>query len=679
MVANSVGYEGDEALARALAEAGATMGLDALKALIAGVSAAPAGIDVAAWTRLVAPEPGPRLVDQLLALKEVASAVEGGETLDPAARLAALRARLSEAGFAGFLVPHADEHQNEFLPSRAERLAWLTGFNGSAGIAVVLMDAAAIFVDGRYTLQVRDQVDTGLYEALHVTEAPPADWIATQLPAGSRLAYDPWLHTPNEVERMRAACVRAEAELVPCEANPLDAVWHDQPPPPIAPVVPHDICFTGTSSAEKRREIASALDSRKAAAAVLSTPASIAWLLNIRGGDVPRTPLPLGFAILARDGHVRLFMDRRKAAPELAQHLGPDVRLAEPAAFGPALDRLGAEGARVLADPASAPAYVFNRLEDAGARILRGDDPCTLPKAIKTAVEVAGSRAAHLRDGAALTRFLAWLAAAAPTGGVSEIGAAAKLAALRAEGEHFRDLSFDTISGAGPNGAIVHYHVTPDSDRTLAPGMLYLVDSGGQYLDGTTDVTRAVFIGGNGTAPSDEERDRFTRVLKGHIAIATARFPTGTTGMQLDILARQALWAAGVDYDHGTGHGVGSYLGVHEGPQGISKRPGGAPLEPGMIVSNEPGYYKTGAYGIRIENLVTVVECSAPPGAERDLLAFETLTLAPIDLALVEPSLLTREEAAWLDAYHARVREALGPLLDDATAAWLAEATRPVG
>ncbi len=678
-MAKTEAYEGDEALARALAGAGAVMSLDAVKALIAGVAAAPTGSDSVAWTRLVTPEPASHLIAQLVALKEALGTAEEKGPPDPAARLAALRARLSEAGLAGFLVPHVDEHQNEFLPGRAERLAWLTGFTGSAGLAIVLADAAAVFVDGRYTLQVRDQVDTGLYETLHLTETPPADWIAEHLPAKGRLAYDPWLHTPSDVARMRAACGRAEAELEACEANPLDAVWHDQPPPPIAPVVPHDIRFTGAGSAEKRKEIAAALEKRKADAAVLSTPASIAWLLNIRGGDVPRTPLPLSFAILTQDGRVRLFMDGRKAAPELAQHLGPEVRIAEPAEFGPALDRLGAEGARVLADPASAPAYAFNRLEGAGARILRGDDPCTLPKAVKTAVEIAGTRAAHVRDGAALTRFLAWLAAVAPAGGVRESAAATKLAALRAQGEHFRDLSFDTISGAGPNGAIVHYHVTPDSDRVLAPGMLYLVDSGGQYLDGTTDVTRTVFIGGNGATPSDEERDRFTRVLKGHIAIATARFPAGTTGMQLDTLARQALWAAGVDYDHGTGHGVGSYLGVHEGPQGISKRPGGAPLEPGMIVSNEPGYYKAGAYGIRIENLVTVVESPAPPGAERDLLAFETLTLAPMDMTLVEPSLLRPEEAAWLDDYHARVREALGPLLDGSTAAWLTQATRPVG
>jgi Xaa-Pro aminopeptidase len=678
MTVDGVVYEGDEALARALADAGATMGLDPVKALIAGVAAAPDGADEAAWTRLVTPEPGTRLVAQLLALKAGLAAAGGGGSPEPAVRLAALRARLSEAGYTGFLVPHADEHQNEFLPRRAERLAWLTGFTGSAGLAVILADTAAIFVDGRYTLQVRDQVEAGLYETLHLTEAPPADWIAAHLPAGGRLAYDPWLHTPSEVERIQAACARARAELMPSETNPLDAAWRNQPPPPIAPVVPHDIRFTGTGSVVKRRELAAGLERRKADAAVLSTPASIAWLLNIRGGDVPRTPLPLGFAILATDGRVRLFMDGRKASPELARHLGPDVTLAETAAFGPALDALGAEGACVLADPASAPTYVFNRLEDAGARILRGDDPCTLPKAVKTAVEIAGARAAHLRDGAALTRFLAWLAATAPAGGVSEVGAATELAALRAEGEHFRDLSFDTISGAGANGAIVHYHATPDSARILAPGMLYLVDSGGQYLDGTTDVTRTVFIAGNDAIPQNEARDRFTRVLKGHIAIATARFPAGTAGMQLDTLARQALWAAGVDYDHGTGHGVGSYLGVHEGPQGISKRPGGAPLEPGMIVSNEPGYYKTGAYGIRIENLITVVECPAPPGAERDLLAFETLTLAPIDLALVDGSLLTREEAAWLDAYHARVREALRPLLDDATGAWLAEATRAV-
>ena len=593
---------------------------------------------------------------------------------DAAGRLAALRARLTSAKLDGFIVPHADEHQNEFLPPRAERLAWLTGFTGSAGMAVVLADQAAVFVDGRYTLQVRAQVDGDLYSYHHLVDEPVTEWLEQNLSKGARLGYDPWLHGVRGVERLRQACDKVDAELVAVEANPVDAVWPDQPAPPQTPVVPHELRFAGRASAEKRQELAEQLAENDTAAVVLTQPDSIAWLLNVRGNDVDHTPLPLSFAILNADATVDWFVDPAKVSDDLTAHLGNGVTRHQPDALGKALDRLGKAGKRVQACPDTAPSWVFDRLADAKADIRRAADPVTLPKAIKNDTELAGARAAHRRDGAALTRFLAWLAATAPAGGITEIGAVEKLADFRGTGDLFRELSFGTISGAGPNGAIVHYRVTPETDRPLASGELYLVDSGAQYLDGTTDVTRTVAIG----TPSAEMRDRFTRVLKGHIAIAMARFPTGATGAQLDTLARQFLWQSGLDYDHGTGHGVGSYLGVHEGPHRISKAGTAQALQAGMIVSNEPGYYKEGAYGIRIENLVAVAPVDSIAGAEREMLGFETLTLAPIDRACVETALLSDAERAWLDDYHARVMAEIGPLVDDATSDWLAAATQPL-
>jgi Xaa-Pro aminopeptidase len=594
---------------------------------------------------------------------------------DIAGRVGLLRGELKRRGLAGFVVPRADEHQGEYVPARARRLAWLTGFTGSAGLALVLADRAAIFVDGRYTLQVRSEVPERLFEYRHLVEQPASEWIAANLAAGDKLGYDPWLHTVGEVERYAAAAAKAGGSLVAVAENLVDAIWHDQPPPPLAPVVPHELRFAGKPAEEKRSEIAAALAAGGIDAAVLTAPDSIAWLLNIRGGDVSRTPLPLSFAVVNNDASVELFIDRRKLVPGIESHLGNAVAIQPPDQFGPALGRLGSAGKRVQLDPGSAAAWIFDRLGQAGATIQRAADPCQLPKARKNPVELAGTHAAHRRDGAALTSFLAWVAREAPSGELGEIAASDRLEAIRRVGENFRDISFDTISGAGSNGAIVHYHASPESEKRLAPGSLYLLDSGAQYLDGTTDVTRTIAIG----APSEEARDRFTRVLKGHIALATCRFPAGTTGSQLDVLARHALWQVGLDFDHGTGHGVGSYLNVHEGPQRISKLPNTQALLPGMIVSNEPGYYKTGEYGIRIENLVVVTPCADLPAAEREMLCFETLTLAPIDRNLVEPSLLTAEEIAWLDAYHARVRETLTPLVDAETARWLAEATRPIG
>ena len=589
-------------------------------------------------------------------------------------RVERLRKELGREGLAGFLVPRADEHQGEYVPPRAQRLAWISGFTGSAGLAAVLIDAAAVFVDGRYTLQVRDEAPGDVFEHHHVTESPPADWVRLRLRPGDRLGYDPWLHTIESVERLEAAVAKASATLVPVAENLVDRIWDDQPPPPRGPIVPHDLKHAGHGSPEKRIEIAGLLAKEAADAAVLAAPDSIAWLLNVRGSDVAHTPLPLAFAVVHRDATVDLFVDPAKQTPELLAHLGEGVRVLPPDALGAVLDRLGEARRTVQADPTSTAAWIIQRLSGASATVARAADPCLLPKASKNDVELAGARSAHEKDGVALSRFLAWLAREGPAGHLTEITAAERLDALRAEESLFRDVSFPTISGAGPNGAIVHYRATPRTDRRIERGMLYLVDSGAQYLDGTTDVTRTVAIG----PPTAEQRDRFTRVLRGHIALARARFPKGTTGSQLDVLARVPLWEAGLDYDHGTGHGVGSYLSVHEGPQRVSKVGSSVALRPGMILSNEPGYYKTGEYGIRIESLVVVVPAPEPSGGEVPLYGFETLTLAPIDRTLVEPALLTPDELAWLDAYHLRVREVITPKVDGETAAWLADVTRPL-
>ncbi len=670
---------GDSEIGHLLREAGSPYDPQGLEALIEGVLAAPAEIGTS-WHMLVADPMPPALAEALEALRaSKAKAYRNGlaaadfERLPSATRLGRLRQELAAQGLDGFIVPRADEHQGEYVPPRGQRLAWLTGFTGSAGLAIVLRNRAALFVDGRYTLQAAAQVDTRSFETHHLIDEPPARWLSGALARGAVLGYDPWLHTPHEIERFRAAAQKAGAELRAVAENPLDRVWSERPAAPIAPVVPHAERFAGETGHSKRARLGRALAEEGVAAAVLTMPELIAWLLNIRGGDVPHTPLPLSFAILRQDGSVVLFIDRRKLAPGLERHLGNEVTIMPREELGPALDALATEGGRVQVDPATAACWIFDRLEAAKAQIHRAADPCLLPKACKNPIEIDGTRAAHRRDGAALTRFLAWLARDGSKGELAEIAASDRLEAIRRNGEHFRDLSFPTISGAGSNGAIVHYRATQETEKRLEPGTLYLLDSGAQYLDGTTDVTRTVAIG----EPTQEMRDHFTRVLKGHIALALARFPKGTAGTQLDAFARRALWQQGLDYDHGTGHGVGSYLGVHEGPQRISKAPNGQALLPGMIVSNEPGYYKTGAYGIRIENLVLVQP--ADGAAEREMLGFETLTLAPIDRNLVEPSLLDDDELAWLDAYHARVRETLTPLVDADTARWLAAATQPIG
>jgi Xaa-Pro aminopeptidase len=592
------------------------------------------------------------------------------------ARLRALREQLRADRLDGFVVPLTDEHMSEYVGSYAQRLAWLTGFQGSAGSAVVLPEEAAIFTDGRYTLQVRDQVDGKHWSYQSVPDTSVADWLKAHAPDGGRIGYDPWLHTSDWVKRAKEALAGKGAELVPVGRNPIDAVWADKPEPSKARLVVHPDDFAGKSSAAKRQDMADWLKEQKADAAVLSALDSIAWTFNVRGQDVEHTPVALSFAIVNADGTADLFVAPEKVGEDVRQHLGNAVRVHDRADFAPFLGDL--RGKTVVADPERAVAAIFDALEGAGAKIVAKRDPAVLAKAIKNDGEIAGHRAAQARDGAALTRFLHWLSVEAPKGGVDELIAAERLLQFRREAGDLRDTSFDTISGAGPNGAIVHYRVSEETNRPLETNSIYLVDSGGQYPDGTTDVTRTVIIG----EPNAEMRDRFTRVLKGHIAVSAALFPEGTRGSQLDTFARQYLWRAGLDYAHGTGHGVGSYLAVHEGPQriapaGSSQSGGDEPLRAGMILSNEPGYYKTGEYGIRIENLVLVVPVEVE-GAEKKMLGFETLTFAPVDRRLIEPALLNPEERDWLNAYHAKVLEVLAPRLEGEVLAWLEEQCQPI-
>jgi Xaa-Pro aminopeptidase len=597
------------------------------------------------------------------------------DTTDPgqvAPRVAKLREELVRRGYAGFVVPRADEHQSEYVPKNAERLAWLTGFTGSAGTAIVLLDKAALVVDGRYTLQAAEQVDTALITVVPLAESTAEAWISANLGQGTTLAYDPWLHTADGLKRLERAVAKAGAQLAPVDINLVDVIWIDRPPPPKAPVRPRPERLAGETSEAKLQRVREKLAEANVQALLVSDPHNLAWTFNIRGADVSHTPLPLGYALIPAEGRPTVFLDPAKVTNEAGAALGSVADIAPAANLPLALDAAAAAGAKIRVDAATGAVALIRRIEAAGGVADTGADPITLMKAVKNAAEIEGARAAHLRDGAAVTAFLAWIARQAPSGTLTEIDAVERLEALRAETGALKEISFPTISGAGPNGAIVHYRVTRRTNRRLGPGELFLVDSGGQYENGTTDVTRTVAIG----EPSPEMRDRFTRVLKGHIAIARAVFPKGTSGAQIDALARLALWEAGLDFDHGTGHGVGSYLSVHEGPQRLSKI-GTAPLEPGMIVSNEPGYYKVGAYGIRIENLL-IVERREIDGAEREMQGFETLTLAPIDLSLVESSLLSEGERAWLDAYHARVRERLAPEVDEETRAWLEAATQPL-
>lgn len=594
------------------------------------------------------------------------------------ARLDALRKELKARALDGFVIPISDEHMSEYVGAYAQRLAWLTGFGGSAGTAAVLADKAAMFVDGRYTLQVREQVDGRLYEYQSVPATSVAAWLADNAAPGARIGFDPWLHGKPWAYATAKALADKQAQLVPVEGNPVDAIWADQPAPSPAPALVHDNAYTGKSSEAKRSEVAEWLAAKGLDAAVVSALDGVAWLLNLRGTDVERTPVALSFVLAHADGTAQLFIDEQKVTPQLRAHLGNAVTILPRADFVPQLQALA--GKKVAVDPERSVQAVFGVLAEAGASVVEITDPTVLAKAVKNPVEQAGQRAAQHRDGAAIAKFLHWLSVEAPKGGETELSAAARLHAFRQESDLLRDLSFDTISAAGPHAASPHYRVDEESNLTISPNSIYLVDSGGQYLDGTTDITRTVWVGPG--EPSAEHKDRFTRVLKGHIALALAVFPKGTVGSQLDTLARYALWQAGVDYAHGTGHGVGSFLSVHEGPQRIAKATGGQAgtgqeLLPGMILSNEPGYYKAGEYGIRIENLV-LVEPRTIAGAEGEYLGFENLTWAPIDRTLVDTSLLTREELRWWDDYHAQVEAILAPQLQGEALAWLRQACQPL-
>jgi Xaa-Pro aminopeptidase len=583
-----------------------------------------------------------------------------------------LRAELSRLSLDGFYVPHEDEYQNEYLPDANERLAWVSGFTGSFGSAMILSERAVLFADGRYTIQAADQTDPALFERVAVPDPGPFGWLAEQSLADQVIGYDPALMTPNDVDALDRAARKAGARLQPVTPNPIDLAWTNRPAQPSALVHPHAIEFSGQSSTEKRAQIAAMLKHSGADAVVITAPASLAWLFNIRGGDVACSPLPLGRAILRQDGTATLFLAPEKESDGLRQHLGNQVQLAPLSALEDGLNALN--GQTISLDPALASAWFFQTLESGGAHILRQQDPVLLPKARKNATELAGTAAAHRRDGVAVTRFLHWLDTEAQSGTYSEIDAALKLLDFRALDTSMKDMSFETISGAGPNGALPHYRVSSASNRPLERGTLYLVDSGGQYPDGTTDITRTVPIG---TSSADMRR-HYTLVLKGHIAMDWVRFPNGTTGTHLDTLARHALWQAGLDYDHGTGHGVGVYLGVHEGPQRIAKAWNATPLQPGMIVSNEPGFYKEGAYGIRIENLQYVTPPEDIEGGDRPMLGFECLTFAPLARGLIDPDLLTDAERDWVDDYHQRVLSELGDLIDGDAGAWLKTACQPL-
>jgi Xaa-Pro aminopeptidase len=601
---------------------------------------------------------------------------------DHGERIERLRAHMGRAGVDAILVPRADEHQGENVAPNAERLLWLTGFSGSAGLAVIARKSAALFVDGRYSLQARAQVDTRCYQILEVPAAKPADWLRSELKSGAVIGFDPWLHTAGVMEDLAKGLEPSGMRLRSLPKNPVDGVWgRARPPAPCRPVVVHALKYAGRAASHKLEDIQATLRADGHDAVILTLPESICWLFNIRGSDVAHTPVALAFAILPARGKAELFIATAKIGAEARAHLAPLAKISEPAALAARVTALKAAGRCVRLDPATAAAWFFGKLkggkgggkEGGKGRVARAPDPCLLPKACKNAIEIKGARAAHQRDGVAVVRYLAWLAGAAPKGGIDEIAAVQRLEALRGETQALQEISFDTISGAGANGAIVHYRVTTTSNRKLQPGELFLVDSGAQYLDGTTDITRTIAIG----KPTREMQERFTLVLKGHIALATARFPKGTRGVDLEPFARRALWCAGLDFDHGTGHGVGSYLGVHEGPQSISKR-GMVALEAGMIVSNEPGYYKPGAYGIRIENLLLVRDAEALAGGEREMMSFETLTLAPIDRNLIVAGMLSPQELDWLDGYHARVHAAIAAELNASERSWLDAATAPM-
>lgn len=662
---------------RLLRDSGARVDMVSAREILRGVLASPAAGDDEAWLSLIAPDDN----DVIDALKELNTRIQttlmddglSRKTTDPE-RVAELRKEMKRRDLDVFIVPKADEHQGEFVAKRSERLQWLTAFTGSAGTCAVMARKAAVFVDGRYTLQVKKQVSGKLFEAHHAADKDLKTWLSENLSHGLRVGFDPWLITDAERRKLESVCTRAGAYLVAQPDNPIDAVWSGQPPAPITPMVPHAQKYAGETSAKKRKRLTDAMNEAGLDTIVLSAPDAIAWLLNVRGRDVPCTPVSLAFAVAHAAGGIELFTDPRKMSPGLETHFGPEVVVMETEALADELSHIGSRGLKVGVDLANAPAKIAMTLRQAGAEIIDTRDPTLTMKARKNKTERDGMRAAHLRDGIALARFLSWIEKSASRGKTTEWDVGLKIDTLREELDLHRGPSFQTIAGYGANGAIVHYRASEKSSVKLKKGSLLLVDSGGQFLDGTTDVTRTIAIG----KPTQEMKDRYTRVLKGHIALAAAQFPEGTTGGQLDTLARKPLWDIGLDYEHGTGHGVGSYLGVHEGPQSISKRPSQVELEPGMVVSNEPGYYKSGGYGIRIENLVMVRTIKPQKGWERKLLGFETLTCAPFDLNLIEPKLLARKEIEWINGYHAWVKKSLEKQLDKPVRDWLVKATKPL-
>jgi Xaa-Pro aminopeptidase len=585
-------------------------------------------------------------------------------------RLAELRAELKRQKLDAFIVPRQDEFQGEYVAAYAERLKWITGFSGSWGVGVIGQNTAAMFVDGRYTLQVKHEVDSKAFQFHHLMTSPPTEWISKTFSKGARIGYDPRILSMADAKRYFAACEKAKLKLMPVNRNPIDAIWNDQPQRPASTIVDHPLIYAGQSVAQKLEAIRSTLKEKGADAVILADPTSIAWAFNMRGNDVPFTPVTLCYAMIPATGKAHLFVDGRRISTALNKKIKKHA-VSSGANVDGVLTSLGKRKAKVMLDPIAAPDHFRLALQKSGASVIENPDPCMLPKAMKNKAEQQGARDAQLRDGAALSNFLCWLDDAATSGKLNEGEAAKKLLSFRQKNNEFRDLSFESISAAGPNSALPHYHARGNG-RRLALHNIYLIDSGGQYPDGTTDVTRTVIIG----KPSVEMCDRFTRVLKGMIAVSLIQFPEGTTGAHLDALARAALWKAGLDFDHGTGHGIGSYLSVHEGPQRISKT-GNAALKPGMIISNEPGYYKTGHFGIRIENLLLVNKAQKPKGGERAMLRFETLTFAPIDRRLIDTHLLTREELHWVDTYHAEVWSKLQGRVSAATKPWLKEACAP--
>ena len=674
-------YKGDDHLAKLLAAAGDTRPMEKIKSILAGINAAPDDLgEPLRWAKLFKTNDDAETTEQLSALKaSLKPAPEPAQN-----RLADLRAEMKKRGVDGFFIPRADEFQGEYVPARAERLEWITGFTGSAGYAVVLNDKAGFFTDGRYTIQAQAQVDKKDFDICSLSEnqAPastmtPVEWIEKNLPKGASFGIDPWVHTPSDLRKIRDAVERAGGTLVLLDSNPLDAAWTAQPPAPLAPVVPHPLQYAGKASDVKRSELAAVLGAKNADALAVTLPEEICWLLNIRGGDVPCTPFALSYALAHKDGSVDWFIDEDKVTDETRAWVGSHVRLHPLKDFSAHVEKMAAAKKTIWIDPAAAPAKIDSLINTAGGETHVERSPIQLMKAKKNDVEIQGAINAHIRDGVAIVRFLSALSEQGGAAKHDELSATQLLQDIRAEGEKFRGLSFDTISGSGGNGAIVHYRSSDETNQPLLSGPVYLVDSGAQYLDGTTDITRTVAV----DTPTQEMKENFTRVLKGHIAVSMSVFPEGTTGDKLDIKARAALKEVGLDFAHGTGHGVGSYLSVHEGPCGISPRATTVPLEPGMIISNEPGYYKANEYGIRIETLVTVIDTGNVDANGKKMLGFKTLTLAPVDRNLIEPSLLSDDELKWLNDYHAQVARTLTPLVEavDAKAAdFLKKSTEPI-